>query len=63
MLFFWRRHPDSDRRITVLQTVALPLGYVAFKTNAPVEWERTGADYGARTRHLHLGKVALYQMS
>ena len=22
-----------------------------------------GADYGARTRHLHLGKVALYQMS
>ena len=21
-----------------------------------------GADYGARTRHLHLGKVALYQM-
>ena len=33
------------------------------KTNAPVEWERTGADYGARTRHLHLGKVALYQMS
>ena len=33
------------------------------KTNAPVERERTGADYGARTRHLHLGKVALYQMS
>ena len=23
----------------------------------------SGADYGARTRHLHLGKVALYQMS
>ena len=23
----------------------------------------TGADYGARTRHLNLGKVALYQMS
>ena len=22
-----------------------------------------GADYGARTRHLNLGKVALYQMS
>ena len=33
------------------------------KTNAPVERERTGADYGARTRHLDLGKVALYQMS
>ena len=24
---------------------------------------RFGADYGARTRHLDLGKVALYQMS
>ena len=24
---------------------------------------RVGADYGARTRHLDLGKVALYQMS
>ena len=24
---------------------------------------RNGADYGARTRHLNLGKVALYQMS
>ena len=37
--------------ITVLQTIALPLGY------------RAEADYGARTRYLHLGKVALYQMS
>ena len=27
--FFWRRHPDLNWRITVLQTVALPLGYVA----------------------------------
>jgi hypothetical protein len=25
----WRRHPDLNRRITVLQTVALPLGYAA----------------------------------
>ena len=25
----WRRHPDSNRRITVLQTAALPLGYAA----------------------------------
>ena len=39
--------------ITVLQTIALPLGYRA----------KTEADYGARTRYLHLGKVALYQMS
>ena len=28
----WRRHPDLNRRITVLQTAALPLGYAAAKT-------------------------------
>ena len=35
------------------------------KTKAPriIEVLLSGADYGARTRHLHLGKVALYQMS
>ncbi len=42
-----------NRGITVLQTVALPLGYGT----------ECGADDGARTRYLHLGKVALYQMS
>ena len=31
----WRRHPDSDRRISVLLTVALPLGYVALKQTLP----------------------------
>ena len=36
----------------VLQTRALPLGYGA-----------DGAGNGARTRHLSLGKAALYQMS
>ena len=41
--------------IGVLQTRALPLGYVAEYKN--------GADDGARTRYLNLGKVALYQMS
>ena len=40
--------------IRVLQTHALPLGYVA---------KKNGADDEARTRYLHLGKVALYQMS
>ena len=50
---FWRRHPDLNWGITVLQTVALPLGYGTV----------SGADDGARTRYLHLGKVALYQMS
>ena len=27
----WRRHPDLNRSITVLQTAALPLGYAAVK--------------------------------
>ena len=49
-----RRHPDSDRGIKVLQTFALPLGYGAGKNGAVDE---------ARTRDLHLGKVALYQLS
>ena len=26
---FWRRHPDLNRGIKVLQTLALPLGYSA----------------------------------
>ena len=29
----------------------------------PYNLSKYGADYGARTRHLDLGKVALYQMS
>ena len=29
VFIFWRRHPDSNRGIRVLQTRALPLGYVA----------------------------------
>jgi hypothetical protein len=27
----WRRHPDLNRGIAVLQTAALPLGYAAIK--------------------------------
>ena len=41
-----------NRGIADLQSAALPLGYVAI-----------GAGNEARTRYLHLGKVALYQMS
>ena len=52
--FFVRCHPDSNWRIKVLQTFALPLGYGALKNGAVDE---------ARTRDLHLGKVALYQLS
>ena len=29
VLLFWRRHPDLNRGMRVLQTLALPLGYVA----------------------------------
>ena len=29
LVFFWRRHPDLNWGIKVLQTSALPLGYVA----------------------------------
>ena len=59
----------------MLQTGALPLGYVTLfllygmfafllKNNIlEIEDVAIGADYGARTRHLNLGKVALYQMS
>ena len=46
--------PRFELGIRVLQTHALPLGYSAVNF---------GADYEARTRYLHLGKVALYQMS
>ena len=45
----------------VLQTLALPLGHVTIfgvNISTPV-----GAADEARTRYLHLGKVALYQMS
>ena len=71
VFFFWRRHPDLNRGIRVLQTRALPLGnsavFACFK-----QYSRrifllllyiVGADYEARTRYLNLGKVALYQMS
>ena len=46
--------------VELLQSSALPLGY-------GTEWSKAapknGASDEARTRYLHLGKVALYQMS
>ena len=45
----------------VLQTLALPLGHVTiFGATIAAPY---GAADEARTRYLHLGKVALYQMS
>ena len=58
-----------NRGIKVLQTLALPLGYgtVLLKKDAKEKFLFAsfyfGADYETRTRYLHLGKVALYQMS
>ena len=57
--------------IRVLQTHALPLGYVALflchgfrkKGRLKILSVLFGADDEARTRYLHLGKVALYRMS
>ena len=66
---FKRRHPDLNRGIKVLQTSALPLGYGAKisleKISLIFFWKikHPRAAYEARTRYLHLGKVALYQMS
>ena len=48
----WRRHPDLNWRSGCCRPMPYHLAI------API-----GADYEARTRYLHLGKVALYQMS
>ena len=47
--------PGFEPGMRVLQTRALPLGY----TSRPND----GADDGARTRGLRLGKATLYQLS
>ncbi len=40
MPFVWRRHPDLNRGVRVLQTLALPLGYGAKKNSAELCLER-----------------------
>ncbi len=52
--------PGFEPGVRVLQTHALPLGYSA---ENDAQLYCAGADYEARTRYLHLGKVALYRMS
>ena len=58
-----------NRGIRVLQTHALPLGYVTILKKRRLLHSKisvlshVGAEDEARTRYLHLGKVALYQMS
>ena len=60
--------PGFEPGIKVLQTYALPLGYGTVLLNYAAHFKnmpenKNGADDEARTRYLHLGKVALYQMS
>ena len=52
----WRRRADSNRRITDLQSAALPLGYGAASRAKKI----AGAGNGIRTRDPDLGKVVLY---
>ena len=58
-----------NRGMKVLQTFALPLGYVTILKKRRLLHSKisvlshVGAEDEARTRYLHLGKVALYQMS
>ena len=61
----WRCHPDLNWGIKVLQTFALPLGYgtILIDRSCRLLSIVCGADNETRTRYLHLGKVALYQMS
>ena len=55
----------------VLRLIIEPFGFVEPVSGSGKEknhprgmvFSFSGADYGARTRHLDLGKVALYQMS
>ena len=58
---------QSFAALTVSNCHSLPLLLLApsSQTKKHSLWSAfcSGADYGARTRHLHLGKVALYQMS
>ncbi len=52
LVFFWRRHPESNR---------------GWRLCRPMPYRLAIAPYGAideiRTRDIHLGKVALYQLS
>ena len=63
---FLEAPPGLEPGIEVLQTFALPLGHSALFDFIKIGHDTRaliGADYGARTRHLRLGKATLYQMS
>ena len=62
-----KKHPADAGRFSVLEAPpGIGPGNKGFADLCLTAWlwrRKNGADYGARTRHLHLGKVALYQMS
>ena len=53
--------PRFELGVELLQSSALPLGYGTTWSRRVLQ--KFGASDEARTRYLHLGKVALYQMS
>ena len=66
LLFFWRRHPDLNRGSGICSPVPYHLAmapYMGFADGSVRKSCFYGAAYEARTRYLHLGKVALYRMS
>ena len=67
MLLFLEAPPGLEPGVRDLQSRALPLGYGAIYRICGRRSVRKsllyGAAYEARTRYLHLGKVALYRMS
>ena len=63
---FWRRHPDLNRGSGICSPVPYHLAMAPDMRFADAEASANrfvGAAYEARTRYLHLGKVALYRMS
>ena len=65
VVIFMEATPRFELGVELLQSSALPLGYVALwiKGRNDLPFIVFGAGDEARTRYLHLGKVALYQMS
>ena len=52
-----------DKKREIAKTTSLKHLFLKTKKEEFLLFLTFGADYGARTRHLNLGKVALYQMS
>ena len=60
---FWRRHPDSNWGWSFCRALPYHLAMSPYGPRTEPAAVCAGAGDEARTRYLHLGKVALYQMS